>query len=131
MMTSTPVCWTVWGSRRHSWVVDADPANGLKQETVRDIFGYQIKEDTWVVTTAWPWMEGEMYYEQLSVQQVDYPHGCYAHHEAALHMVNDEYDCELHSVVCVRAVLHFAHSWQRKAKRKLLRRQAAHHVLLL
>ena len=72
-----------------------------------------------------------MYYEQLSVQQVDYPHGCYAHHEAALHMVNDEYDCELHSVVCVRAVLHFAHLWQRKAKRKLLRRQAAHHVLLL
>ena len=38
----------------------------------------------------------------------------------------------MQSVVCVRAVRHFVHLWQRTAtQRKLLRQQAAYHVLLL
>jgi len=49
-------------------------------------------------------------------------------------MVDDDSDCddcELQSVVSVRAVLHFVHLWQRKAKIKMMLRRHAQHVLLL
>ena len=77
-------------------------------------------------------MEGDLYHQKMSVQQVDQPHGCSHRHEVWLDMVNEEFNCDLQSVVCVRAVLHFVHLWQREAKlRKLLRQQAAYLVLLL
>ena len=112
-----PVCWTVWGSRRDSWIIDADSEN---EEVVRDIFGYQITEETWVFTNVW--LEGDEYHEQRSVQQVDYPHGFHLQHRARLHMDQEMYDCELQDVVSVRAALHFVHLWKRNARMKLLRR---------
>ena len=118
-----PVCWTVWGSRRDSWIINADP-NELdrrrRREVVRDIFGYQVTEDTWVFTNVW--FEGTEYHEQRSVQQVDYPHGLHLQHHASLHMDQEMYDCELQGVVSVRAALHFVHLWKRNARMKLLRR---------
>ncbi len=119
-----PVCWTVWGSRRDSWIVDADPENELdrrrRREVIRDIFAYQITEDTWVFTNVW--FEGHDYHEQRSVQQVDYPHGLHLQHRTSLHMDQEMYDCELQDVVSVRAALHFVHLWKRNARMKLLRR---------
>ena len=107
---ATPVCWTVWGSRRDSWIVNEDPGNGLKYEIIRDIFGYEITEEGWVITNVW--FEGDEYHEQRSIQQVDYPHGLHLQHRASLHMDQEMYDCELQDVVTVRAALHFVHSWR-------------------
>ena len=119
-----PKCWTVWGSRRDSWItwIEEERKNGRRQhrEVVRDIFGYQIKERTKVFTNVW--LEGDTYYEKRSVQKVDYPHGIRNQHEAALHMKKEEYNCELQQVVSVRAALHFVHLWKRNARMKLLRR---------
>jgi hypothetical protein len=119
-----PVCWTVWGSRRDSWVtwIEEEWKNGRRQrrEVVRDIFGYQITERTRVLTNVW--LEGHEYYEKRSVQQVAYPHGIRMQHQACLHMNEEEYDCELQDVVSVRAALHFVHLWKRNARMKLLKR---------
>ena len=127
-----PVCWTVWGSRRDSWVtwIEEESKNGRRQrrEVVRDIFGYQITERTRVLTNVW--FEGDEYHEQRSVQQVDYPHGLRLQHQASLHMDEEMYDCELQDVVSVRAALHFVHLWKRNHRMKLLRRMR-YEVLLL
>ena len=95
-----PVCWTVWGTRRDSWIVDSDPENGLTSEVVRDIFGFQITEETWVITNVW--FEGDEYHEQRSIQQVDYSHGLHLQHRASLDMYPEVYDCELQDVVAKR-----------------------------
>ena len=79
-------------------------------------------------------MEGELDHMKMPVQQVYYPHACHNQHRARLHMVDDDSDCddcELQSVESVRAVLHFVHLWQRKAKIKMMLRRHAQHVLLL
>ena len=86
-----------------------------------------------VVTPGRPRMSA-LDHMKVSVQQVYYPHACHNQHRARLHMVDDDSDCddcELQSVVSVRAVLHFAHLWQRKAKIKMMLRRHAQHVLLL
>ena len=121
---TVPKCWTVWGSRRDSWVtwIEEERKNGRRQhrEVIRDIFGYQIKERTKVFTNVW--LEGDTYYEKRSVQKVDYPHGIQRQHEACLHMIKEEYNCELQQVVSVRAALHFVHLWKRNARMKLMKR---------
>ena len=94
----------------------------------RDIFGHQITEETWVFTNVW--FEGDEYGEQRSVQEVDYPHGLREQHCASLHMREDIYDCELQSVITVRAGLHFVHLWKRNARKKM-RRRMRYEVLLL
>ena len=124
-----PVCWTVWGTRRDSWIVDSDPENGLTSEVVRDIFGFQITEETWVITNVWD--EGDEFYEQRSVQQVDYCHGIRFQHGACLHMYDDTYDCALMEVISVRSALHFVHLWKRNTKLKLRRRAAVWPLFLL
>ena len=82
-----------------------------------------------VVLTTEPWMKGALH--TGFVQQVDYPHGLRFQQYTRLHMINDEFDCHLESVVSVRAVLHFLHLWQRNAKKKKMLRRHAQHVLLL
>ena len=76
-------------------------------------------------------MEGELEHLKVSVQQVDSPHAVHYQQYTRLHMVNDDFDCDLQSVVSVRAVLHFVHLWQRQARRKMLKRHARHVLLLL
>ena len=119
-----PKCWTVWGSRRDSWItwIEEERKNGRRQhrEVVRDIFGYQIKERTKVFTNVW--LEGNEDHEQRSVQQVAYPHGIRMQHQACLHMDEEEYNCALQEVVSVRAALHFVHLWKRNARMKLMKR---------
>ena len=63
-------------------------------------------------------MNGEHEWWKVVVQQVEYPYDCHYQHRARLHMWNVEYNCELQSVVSVRAVLHFLHLWQRNAKKE-------------
>ena len=139
MALAIPVCWTVWGSRRDSWIIHADPENELDRRRpfwyqiaertfVRDIFGYQIAEKTFVFTNVF--FEGDEVGEQRSVQEVDYPHGLREQHCASLHMREDIYDCELQSVITVRAGLHFVHLWKRNHRMKL-RRRMRYEVLLL
>ena len=129
----SPVCWTVWGSRRDAWIMEvwvweARLHRRRHLEVLRDIFGYQIAEKTLVFTNVWK--EGDEYGEQRSVQEVDYPHGLRLQHRASLHMRQDIYDCELQSVITVRAGLHFVHLWKRNARKKMLRR-LRYEVLLL
>ena len=82
-----------------------------------------------VVLTSAPWIKDPLH--TGFVQQVDYPHGLRFQQYTRLHMINDEFDCHLESVVSVRAVLHFLHLWQRNAKHKTMLRLHAQHVLLL
>ena len=95
-------CWTLWGSRRDVWI---QPGHGP-----RDVFGFAVEEDTMVVLTSAPWIKDP--FHTGFVQQVDYPHGLRFQQYTHLHMINDEFDCHLESVVSVRAVLHFLHLWQ-------------------
>ena len=99
------LCWTLWGSRRDAWI---QPGHGP-----RDVFGFAVEEDTMVVLTSPPWIKDP--FHTGFVQQVDYPHGLRFQQYTRLHMINDEFDCHLESVVSVRAVLHFLHL---PAKRK-------------
>jgi hypothetical protein len=93
------------------------------------VFGFAVEEDTMVVLTSAPWIKDPLH--TGFVQQVDYPHGLRFQQYTRLHMINDEFDCHLESVVSVRAVLHFLHLWQRNAKKKNMLRRHAQHVLLL
>ena len=125
-----PVCWTVWGSRRASWIwIDEDEEIGLRAEIVRDIFGYQITDGTKVITNVWN--EGDEYYEQRSVQEVDYPHRLDLQHRASLAMDSEIYGCALQEVISLRAGLHFVHLWKRNARMKVLRRQTVWPLFLL
>ena len=137
-ITQTPVCWTLMGRRRDSWIVMADPANGLELcangeigSVVRDMFGYQIKEDTWVMILKRQIQYTKLYYTDNLLQQVAYPHSGYAQHNAILRMMDSAYDCVLQSAVCVRSVQHFVHLWQRQVSRKILRKHARHVLLLV
>ena len=129
MATPMPICWTLWGSRRDAWI----QYNKYIMPIPRDLFGFTVEYNTMVVTPGWPRMSA-LDHMKVSVQQVYYPHACHNQHRARLHMVDDDSDCddcELQSVVSVRAVLHFVHLWQRKAKIKMMLRRHAQHVLLL
>jgi len=137
-ITQTPVCWTLMGRRRDSWIVMADPANGLELcangeigSVVRDMFGYQIKEDTWVMILKRKIQYTKLYYTDNLLQQVAYPHSGYAQHNAILRMMDSAYDCVLQSAVCVRSVQHFVHLWQRQVSRKILMKHARHVLLLV
>ena len=137
-ITQTPVCWTLMGRRRDSWIVMADPANGLELcangeigSVVRDMFGYQIKEDTWVMILKRKIQYTKLYYTDNLLQQVAYPHSGYAQHNAILRMMDSAYDCVLQRAVCVRSVQHFVHLWQRQVSRKILRKHARHVLLLV
>ena len=111
------------GGRRASWIVGADTANGVGI-IFRDMFGYQIKEDTWVLLCS-KWITVN------TLQQGDYMRGGNAQHNAMLYMKDDAYNSALQNVVCVRTVFHFVHLWQRQARRKMLKRHARHVLLLL
>ena len=132
-----PVCWTVWGSRRDSWIIDADQEIGLSFEIVRDIFGYHIAEETWIITNVWN--EGDEDHQQMSVHQVDYPHELHLQHRASLHadlhfarsFSSNGSSWALQDVISLRAALHFVHLWKRNARMKMLRRQTVWPLLLL
>jgi len=126
-MLRVPVCWTLLGTPRDSWIVSPGHDEDV---VVRDKFGFEITDDTWVITndTGNVFSQGER-----TMQQVDYPHGLHMGHNSALHMVEDSGACRLCDVVSVRAVQHFVHLWKRNARVKLLRRKAKElrHVLMV
>ena len=90
-------------------------------------------------------MKREMYAVNMLVHEIYYCHG---QHEAILTCTDEcggycnmsygncdthygpcAYDCASQHVVNVRTMLHFVHSWQRDARKQMLR--YPHHVLLL